>query len=737
MSDAVGETPEVRPVTSVLYRLGGLGARHPWRVIGAWMLVVLAVGALSATYGGGPTQSLGVPGSDSQRAFDLLEDRFPEQFGGRARVVFAVDGDRDITAASYRSSIEAVLDGVRDAPGVQQVIDPFGPAAAFFVSPDSRTAFAEVVYEVKAREVSDSEIETLVATGSLAEQADLTIGFGGEVVEQLEPEQSRRSELIGLSVAVVVLLAAFGSVLAMAAPLLNAILGVALGLAAIRLVSTVLDISEVAPTLASMIGIAVGIDYALFVVARHRQHLAEGHDLERSIALANATAGQSVVFAGATVVIAILGLALIGVPLIATMGVAVSLTVAAAVLLAVTLLPALLGLVGSRIDRYRVPGVRLRVEVDATTSSSLSARWARRVSTRPWLALGVALLVLTTLALPALSLETGWPDARNRPEGTPARVAYDLLTNGFGPGSNGPLLVVADLDGAESDAAEQIAAALADVAGVAQVTPAIVNGAGDAAVLRAVPTTGPQEAETRQLVDDLRAHTIPNLQEETGATIEVTGATAAYIDLSERMESRLPLFISAVVLLSFILLTIVFRAPVVALKAAAMNLLGIGAAYGVVVAVFQWGWGSTLVGIEEPVPVIAFLPIMMFAILFGLSMDYEVFILSRVREAWVKTGDTKSSIVQGIAQSARVITAAALIMVSVFGSFVLGDSVEIKMFGVGLASAVLIDATIIRLILVPATMTLLGDRNWWLPSWLDTALPHLDHSATDTEAPSG
>ncbi len=267
-------------MTSVLHRLGGLGARHPWRVIGAWMLVVVAVGALSVTYGGEPTQSVGVPGSDSQRAFDLLEERFPEQFGGRARVVFAVDGDRDITAPSYRASIEAVLEGVRDAPGVLQVIDPFGPAAAFFVSPDSRTAFAEVVYEVKAREVSDSEIEALIATGSLAEEADLTIGFGGEVVEQLEPEQSRRSELIGLSVAVIVLLAAFGSVLAMAAPLLNAILGVALGLAAIRLVATVLDISEVAPTLASMIGIAVGIDYALFVVARHRQHLAEGHDLE-------------------------------------------------------------------------------------------------------------------------------------------------------------------------------------------------------------------------------------------------------------------------------------------------------------------------------------------------------------------------------------------------------------------------------------------------------------------------
>jgi len=697
-------------------------------VVGSWAAVVLVVGGLSAAFGGQPAQSLGIPGSDSQRAFDLLEERFPEQFGGRARVVFAVDGGGDVTAPSPRASIDAVLQAVRDAPGVQEVIDPFGPASAFFVSPDNRTVFAEVVYDVKAREVSDSEIAALIATGERAEDAGLTVGFGGEVVEQLEPEQSRRAEIIGLSVAVVVLLVAFGSVLAMAAPLLNAILGVGLGLAAIRLVAAILDISEVAPTLASMIGIAVGIDYALFVVARHRQHLAEGHGIEESIALANATAGQSVVFAGATVVIAILGLALVGIPLIATMGVAVSLTVAAAVLLAVTLLPALLGLVGSGIDRFRVPGVRLRIEVDATTSRSLSARWARRVSDRPWLALGAALVALAALALPALSLQTGWPDARNRPEGTPARVAHDLLADGFGPGENGPLLVVADLHGANDGAAQAIAASLADVAGVAQVTPAVVNAAGDAAVIRAVPTTGPQEVETRQLVDHLRAEAIPALEEATGATINVTGATAAYIDLSERMEARLPLFISAVVLLSFVLLTIVFRAPVVALKAAAMNLLGIGAAYGVVVAVFQWGWGLNLVGLQETVPVIAFLPIMMFAILFGLSMDYEVFILSRVREAWMLTGDAKSSIVQGIAMSARVITAAALIMVSVFGSFVLGDSVEIKMFGIGLASAVLIDATIIRLVLVPATMTLLGKRNWWLPGWLDRVLPRLDHS---------
>ncbi|HNK37599.1 MAG TPA: MMPL family transporter [Microthrixaceae bacterium] len=724
-------------MTSALHRLGRWCAHRPWRVIALWMLAAAAVLAAGARWGAASSESIEIPGTESQRAIDLLEERYPDAAGGRARVVFATDAGR-VTDPQFRSGAQGTLDQIRALPRVRQVIDPFGPAGGFLVSPDGRIAFAEIVYAVTAREVGVDGVDALTATAGPARDAGLDVAFGGPVVERIGPDDTHASELIGLAVAVIVLAVAFGSVTAMALPMCTSLVGLGVGLALMRLLGGFVEVTSVAPILGSMIGIAVGIDYSLFIVTRHRQQLAQGYELDESVARALATSGQAVVFAGVTVMIAILGLALIGIPLVAALGYAVSLMVAIAVLVAITLLPALLGLVGTRIDRLRVPGVQLRYESDHHTSRSTSARWARLVTRRPWPFLAAGSVLLVALAIPAARLELGWPDAGNLPPETTARHAYDLLAEGFGEGFNGPLLIAVDLREVADPpgALATISTAVAATPGVQFASPAQTNDTGDTAVIQVVPTTSPQDPATEDLVDRLRGETVPTLEADTRTVIEVTGTTAAFIDISKRLADRLAVFIGAVVLLSFLLLTAVFRSPLVALKAALVNLLGIAAAYGALVAVFQWGWGLDAVGLDETVPIVSFLPMMMFAILFGLSMDYEVFILSRVREEWVATGDPTGSVVGGIATSARVITAAALIMISVFASFVLGDTPEIKMFGFGLAVAVALDATVIRMVVVPATMTLLGSRNWWLPGWLDRILPNLDIEGTGTLGPN-
>ncbi|HWJ63683.1 MMPL family transporter [Aquihabitans sp. G128] len=718
-------------MNSRLYRLGRFSATHPWRVIAGWLMAILVIAALSIAFGEATTDNLEVPGTPSQHALDQLEERFPDQAGGRAVAVFATSNGR-IDDPANEAAIRETLGRIAALDRVHQIIDPFGPAAPILQSPDGTVAYAQIIYDAGVRAVPKDQLEALFATADPAHAAGIEVGYGGQIVERTEPEQARTSEIIGLIVAVIVLLVAFGSVFAMVAPLVGAILGVGVGLLLIRLLATGMDVISVAPTMASMIGIAVGIDYALFVVTRHRQHLADGLEPTESIGLAIHSAGRSVIFAGVTVMISMLGLTLVGIPLIASMGVSVAITVAAAVLVAITFLPAMLGLVGTNIDRLRTPFVQVRAEVDPDSTTAWSARWARAVTSRPWAALAVGVPFLLVLAIPALSLRTGWPDARNRPEGSPPRVAFDLLTDGFGIGANAPLLVVIDLTDAEPDAAETITTRLADLPQVQQATPALPNEAGTSAIVQVTPSSGPEDEATADLVRAIRAET--DLEDDTGAQIEVTGATAFYIDISERLNDRLPIFIAAVVLLSFVLLTAVFRAPVVAAKAAAMNLLGISAAYGVIVAVFQWGWAKDLIGLEQTVPIISFLPMALFAVLFGLSMDYEVFILSRVREAWLTDGDNTKAIVHGLTASARVITAAAAIMFAVFASFVAGDSTEIKMFGLGLAVAVLLDATVIRLLLVPATMRLLGDANWWIPRWLDRILPNLDIEGAEPTA---
>ena len=519
------------------------------------------------------------------------------------------------------------------------------------------------------------------------------------------------------------LLVAFGSVVAMGLPIVTALMGIFVGAAAVGVLSAVMNVPEFSMILCMMIGLGVGIDYALFIVTRHRQHLHEGMSVEDAAGTATATAGQAVLFAGTTVVIAILGLFLAGLPAISAMGVSVALVVAVAMAAAITLLPGLLGLAGSKIDKL---SIHRKSHVTKPAHETLSGRWAHHVGSHSVRYALVSLGLLCTIAVPALSMRIGAPDDGNAAKHTTQRTGYDELARGFGPGFNGPIQVVVEVP-ARTDlaAVAHVHDALQADPGIGAVTAPVFNPAGDTAVLTANPTTSPQDARTDALVHHLRSDVLPNAVDGTDARVSLTGRAMA-TDLSDRLTSRLPLFIVAIVAMSFLLLMVVFRSVLVPLKAAIMNLLSIAAAYGVLVAVFQWGWGNELIGLHSTMPINPFLPLMMFAILFGLSMDYEVFLLSRVREEYLATGDNHAAVVRGLSSTARVITSAALIMISVFGAFVLTDDPNGKLFGVGLAVAVFLDATLIRMVLVPATMTLVGRANWWLPGWLDRILPHLD-----------
>jgi putative drug exporter of the RND superfamily len=512
----------------------------------------------------------------------------------------------------------------------------------------------------------------------------------------------------------------------MGLPLLTALIGLGVAMSGITLTAAFVDLSSTAPILATMIGLAVGIDYALFIVTRHRQNLAEGYTIEEAAARANATAGGAVVFAGMTVVIALAGLAVVGIPFLTVMGFAAGLTVLVAIAIAITLIPALLGFAGRNIDRWRIG--RARTGSSAESVRTLSARWAHRVTERPVRALVGGLAVMLLLAVPFFSMRTGMTDAGTNPPSTTQRQAYDLLADGFGPGFNGPLQVVVDIgDAPDAEASlTTITSTIAADPGVLTVGDPAVNPQADTAVIPVVPRTGPSTAETESLVHDLRDNVVPELAAATSTDVLVAGNTAATIDMADRMSNALPVFMLLVIGLTFLLLMVVFRSVLLPIKAAIAILLSIVSSFGVLVGVFQWGWLKDVIGLEETVPIVSFLPMIMFAILFGLSMDYEVFILSRVREDYIRTGNARSSVLSGLTSSARVITAAALIMTSVFASFVLGDDTIIKMFGVGLSVAVLLDATIVRMVLVPATMALLDSANWWMPRWLDRLLPNVD-----------
>jgi len=700
-------------MSHALYRLGRFSAQRPWRIIGLWLVISVTVVGASGTFGRELEDSFSVPGLDSQEAIDLLSQAQSDHAGLTARVVMTpLAADATFADPAPQAALAEVRAGVADLPRVL--------ATTEMISLDGRIALVNLQYPV-TEELSFTDLDNLKdAMADAREGSGLQIEAGGDLFFTFEEAPTGTGEMIGLIAAVVILLLAFGSVIAMGLPIGMALFGLAVGISSMSLITYLIDIPSWAPQMASMIGLGVGIDYALFLVTRHREFLARGMTVEESVGRAVATAGQAVLFAGGTVVIAILGLAVAGVPFMTAAGVATSVIVLIMVLASITLLPAFLGLSGHWINRL---GIHRRGA--GSTVGSGWERWGQHVSRHAWVyAIGVTALLLA-LTAPVLALRLGFPDEGTQPETRTERRAYDLVADGFGAGINGPLVIAVDLAG-DTSIVEPLAAAVSADAGVAAVAPAEIDIAADVATIVAFPTTSPQDDATIETVERLRAEVFPTVLDSSAATAHVGGLTANFADIGDRVNDRLPYFIAAVIALSFLLLMFVFRSILVPLKAAVLNLLSIGASYGVLVMVFQWGWGKELIGLETTVPIVSFIPMFMFAILFGLSMDYEVFLLSRVREEYLITGDNDRSVISGIASTARVITSAALIMISVFGGFVLGEDAVIKMMGLGLATAILVDATIVRVVLVPATMKLMGDANWWLPTWLDRLLPTID-----------
>ncbi|KAA1425076.1 MMPL family transporter [Mumia zhuanghuii] len=695
--------------------------RARWFVVAGWILVVVALSALSGTFGGETSDDYELPGSQSARAVQILEDGgFSSDAGTQAQLVVHSDDGLDEERAQVASMVAEVEDRVPDA----NVVSPFVPEGAHQLSPDRTTGYVTVGLPTQDAEATAELGDDLNEVRDSFASDDLTVEVGGLGAEQ-EGESGPPSELIGVLAAMVILLFAFGSVFAMVLPILVGVVGAASGVALVSLGARAVDMPSFAAPVAAMIAIGVGIDYALLVVTRYREALAGGANPARAVVVAQTTAGRSVLFAGVTVVIASLGLVLMDLKVITGVALGIAGSVLVTMLAAVTLLPAMLAITGRRIDRLSVH--RRRTTSDG---GQLARRWSRVVQRRPWPAAIAATAVLVLLTLPVLDLRLGFSDAGTRPTSDTGRRAYDLVAEGFGPGANGPLVVAAAVqEGAGTEDVEALADALAATPGVAATTPPVFSESGDVALLQVIPTTGPQDEATADLVHRLRDDVVPASAGD-GLEVAVGGATAAAVDFADYTAERLPLFLAVVLGAALVLLVAVFRGLAVAVKAVLVNLLSLGAAFGAVVAVFQWGWGVELLDLGASAPIEAWVPMMMIAIVFGLSMDYEVFLLSRVREEYDRTGDNATAVAEGLARTARVISAAAAIMVCVFGSFVLGSSRELQLFGFGLAFAVFIDATLVRLVLVPAVMELLGDRNWWLPRWLDRALPRLTIEAS-------
>ncbi|HZB51068.1 MAG TPA: MMPL family transporter [Mycobacteriales bacterium] len=707
--------PRTEPRVGALGRLAGAAHRRRRLVVVLWLVAVAAAVGLSSAVAGTFRADYTAPGSDSRAAQELLADRFPELTGEPLDIVVRSDG-RPVTDPAVRSEVTAMIADVAALPQVRSAPDPYEVPGS--VSEDGSTLRATVRMDAGSPdEVPLEDTREIIDRAKEIAKPGLEVALGGEIV-QLADRGAVGSEGIGLAVAAVILLLVFGSLVAAGLPILVAVIGLAISSSLVGVIAAAIDVPEWTTALATMMGIGVGVDYVLLMVTRYREYLARGLD-PRGATMATAdTAGRAVLVAGSTVVVSLLGLFAMG--LSAMRGAAVVTIVAVAVVMAasVTLLPALLGFVGHRIDRLRLPGLR---RADRTPGGGWAARWAGAVQRRPWLALAAGLAVLGVLAAPLLGVRYGFPDAGNDKAGTTTRQAYDILADGFGPGGNGPLLLVSEGSPATLQAIGQ---RIADTPGVAAVSPPLANQAGDTAVLTVVPTTSPQSEETEQLVRTIRA-------EVAGTGVRVGGVTAIGIDSTEDTVDRLALLIGGVVGLSFLLLLMVFRSVAVAVKAAVLNLLSLGAAYGVVALVLEGGWAGQLIGIDTETPLPVFIPVLMFAVLFGLSMDYEVFLLTRIREHWVRTGDNRRSVTEGLAATARVVTAAAAIMIAVFAAFVPSPVVFLKVIGVGLAAAILIDATVVRLVLVPAVMQLLGRAAWWLPGWLDRVLPRVHVEGTD------
>jgi RND superfamily putative drug exporter len=705
---------------------------HRRRVLLLWIGAIIVITVVAQSMGSRFQDSFGSGNSASQQVQNLLAARFPQTAGTSADVVISTTDTID--TATNRATTAAMVRALAVLPHVSGVQSPFDPLG-HQISADRRIAFAVVQFDEDEATVPNAAVSKVIDVAKSFDRSGYDVALGGGPISKVITAAPGPSEGAGILGAMIIMLIAFGSVVAMGLPILTALFGIAIGFALEDLLSHVLNVPIFAPEMLAMIGLGVGIDYALFVVTRYRQGLFEGRDPRHAVMTSLATSGRAVLFAGSTVVISLLGLFLLQLPFL--QGLAVG-TIAAVLLVmaaALTLLPALLGYAGRAIDRLHVPKL---LQTGATPApDSFWYRWSRMIQRRPWTSALVALVVLVTLAVPLFSMRLAFTDASNDPTSLTTRQAFDLLAEGFGAGFNGPLVVAAPLSSPDDGVTmARVETALRSTPGIAFAAPVQTNAQHSAAVIIAYPTTAPQAAQTSALVTRLRSTVIPQATAGTGLKVLVGGETAASVDASNYLSHRLLWVIVAVIVLAFLLLMAVFRSVVIPVKAAVMNLLSVGAAYGVIVAVFQWGWGGSVIGIGHTGPIDPWIPLMMFTILFGLSMDYEVFLLSRMREEWRRTGDNSVSVADGLAKTARVITSAAAIMICVFGSFVIGDPLRIlKVFGLGLAASILIDASLVRLVLVPSVMELLGRSNWYMPRWLDRVVPTLG-TEVDVESPS-
>ena len=730
-------------MNAFLDSVGRWCARRHWEVIVAWVIILGALLGLRSVFGGHFQNNYTVTGSESAQGLSVLKKEFPAQGGYAGQIVFHAPTG---SVATQTNAVNTAMANVAKLPHVLNAVSPFAVPNSPQVAKNGTTAYGTVSWDVVPPSLDTAYLHQLDNAVAPARTAGLQVEYGGGAGQIGQTTDDKTSEIIGLSCALVLLLFMFGSVVAAVMPLLSALFSVFAGLALVGLLAAAITFPTTAPTVATLLGLGVAIDYGLFLMARHREQLDHGVPVIKSAGRATATSGAAIVVAGGTVVVSILGLYVSGVPFVGAMGLASAIVVAVAMLAALTLMPAFMGVAKQNVraikDR-RAAKRATRGDVDEATAAarlakltaasdeahenSAFARWGRKVSNRPWPWAIAATGVLVVLAIPLFSLRLGQLDAGTNPTSESIRRAYDLIATNFGPGANGPLTVVVQLPSGNSPQANQTLLAntqstLSKTPGVAAVAAPSVNSANTTAVINVVPTTSPQDAATTKLANDLRDSVLPTVPAKT----YVVGTTAGYIDFTAKIAKRMPWLILTVVLLAFVLLTVAFRSVVIATKAAILNLLSVAAAYGVVVAIFQWGWGSSVINIHEKLPIPAFVPMLMFAIVFGLSMDYEVFLISRVHEAWTKTADAHRSVAIGIGSTARVITTAAAIMIVVFTSFVLDPDPTVKMLAIGMAAAVLIDASIIRMILVPAVMSLLGRHAWWIPRWLDRTMPNLD-----------